>query len=56
MGKKMEMQKNKVVFDADFEYENMILQGWTNAGLIEAGYVKRKPVESKLENNGKENI
>lgn len=42
MGKKLEIQKSKVVFDSDFDYEKMILEGWTNAGLIEAGYVKKK--------------
>ena len=42
MGKKLEKMKSKVVFDADFDYEKMILEGWTNAGLIEAGYVKKK--------------
>lgn len=42
MGKKLEMMKSKVVFDADFDYDKMILEGWTNAGLIEAGYVKKK--------------
>ena len=42
MGKKLEKMKSNVVFDADFDYEKMILEGWTNAGLIEAGYVKKK--------------
>ena len=42
MGKKLEKMKSKVVFDADFDYEKMIFEGWTNAGLIEAGYVKKK--------------
>jgi hypothetical protein len=34
--------KDKVEIPADFDYDKMILEGWTNAGLIEAGYVKRK--------------
>lgn len=42
MGNKLEKMKNKVVFEPDFDYEKMILEGWTNAGLLEAGYVKKK--------------
>lgn len=42
MGKKLEKLKNQVVFELDFDYEKMILEGWTNAGLLEAGYVKKK--------------
>ena len=42
MGKKLEIQKSKVSFEPDFDYEKMILDGWTNAGLLEAGYVKKK--------------
>lgn len=42
LGKKLERMKNQVVFEPDFDYEKMILEGWTNAGLIEAGYVKKK--------------
>jgi hypothetical protein len=34
--------KDKVCFEPDFDYEKMILEGWTNAGLIEAGYVTKK--------------
>jgi hypothetical protein len=33
--------KDKVCFEPDFDYEKMI-EGWTNAGLIEAGYVTKK--------------
>ena len=40
-GKKLEKMKDKVEVPADFDYEQMILEGWTNAGLIEAGYVKK---------------
>ena len=42
MGKKLDRLKNQVVFEPDFDYEKMILEGWTNAGLLEAGYVKKK--------------
>lgn len=42
MGKKLDRLKNQVVFDTDFDYEKMILEGWTNAGLLEAGYVTKK--------------
>jgi hypothetical protein len=42
MGKKMENLKSKVEIPGDFDYEKMILEGWTNSGLIEAGYVKKK--------------
>jgi hypothetical protein len=42
MGKKLDRLKNQVVFDSDFDYDKMILEGWTNAGLLEAGYVKKK--------------
>jgi|688.fasta_scaffold52041_8 hypothetical protein len=41
-GKKLDKMKDKVEIPADFDYDKMILEGWTNAGLIEAGYVKRK--------------
>ena len=42
LGKKLEKMKNEVSFEADFDYEKMIFEGWTNAGLIEAGYVNKK--------------
>ena len=42
MGKKLDRLKKQVVFEPDFDYEKMILEGWTNAGLLEAGYVKKK--------------
>jgi hypothetical protein len=42
MGRKLEKMKSKVEIPGDFDYEKMILEGWTNAGLIEAGYVKKK--------------
>jgi len=42
LGKKLEKMINKVDFPADFDYEKMILEGWTNAGLLEAGYVSKK--------------
>ena len=42
MGKKLDRLKNQVVFEPDFDYDKMILEGWTNAGLLEAGYVKKK--------------
>jgi hypothetical protein len=42
LGKKLEIMKDKVCFEPDFDYEKMILEGWTNAGLIEAGYVTKK--------------
>lgn len=41
MGKKLEMFKSKVEIPADLDYDKMILEGWTNQGLIEAGYVKK---------------
>jgi hypothetical protein len=41
MMKTLEKMRSKVEFDADFDYEAMVLDGWTNAGLVEAGYVKR---------------
>lgn len=42
MGKKLDRLKSQVVFEPDFDYDKMILEGWTNAGLLEAGYVKKK--------------
>jgi hypothetical protein len=42
MGKKLLKMKNSVVIPEDLDYDKMILEGWTNAGLVEAGYVKRK--------------
>lgn len=42
LGKKLEKMKDRVCFEPDFDYEKMILEGWTNAGLIEAGYVTKK--------------
>lgn len=42
MGKKLDKMKNKVEIPADFEYDKMIFDGWTHAGLLEAGYVKKK--------------
>lgn len=42
LGKKLENMKSKVDVPSDFDYDKMILEGWTNAGLIEAGYVKKK--------------
>lgn len=42
MGDKLEKMKSKLNIPDDFDYEKMILNGWTSAGLIEAGYVKKK--------------
>jgi len=42
IGKKFEKMITQVEFPTDFDYEKMILDGWTNAGLIEAGYVTKK--------------
>lgn len=42
MGRKYERMQNRIIVPEDFDYEKMIMNGWTNEGLIEAGYVKRK--------------
>jgi hypothetical protein len=42
MGKKFQLNKDKIVCPDGFDYEKMIMDGWTNAGLIEAGYVTKK--------------
>ena len=42
IGKKLEAMKKNVVIPTDFDFDKMILEGWTAAGLLEAGYVKKK--------------
>ena len=42
MGKKLEKVKAKLNIPDDFDYDKMIFDGWTYAGLIEAGYVTKK--------------
>ena len=42
MGKKLESMKKNVEIPTDFDFDKMILEGWTAAGLLEAGYVKKK--------------
>ena len=42
IGKKLESMKKNVEIPTDFDFDKMILEGWTAAGLLEAGYVEKK--------------